>query len=245
MTNFTAATSVTGVSVTLADMGAAATIVGSDFADTIILTGSTGDDLSLDSGDGDDQITLASGTDRVLVTTGTGDATITFAGGDDHTITLGTGANVLNFDGAGAPGETTGVSISGFGLDDDIRLDADADTVKLVISTVSAALDSDTVLGGDTIVVTQDASVLSAVVNTVAGIVDFTDVADNGDVEVLLEALLGADGAAISTGMVILNDGTDSYIYAVTMSAAEEITALSLVGTIDNYIVNGTTDVIL
>jgi hypothetical protein len=245
MTNFTAATSVTGVSVTLADMGAAATIVGSDFADVIILTGSTGDDLSLDSGDGDDQITLASGTDRVLVTTGTGDVDIFFAGGDDHTITLGTGANVLDFDAAadtGTPGTigviSSGIVVTGFGADDDIRPDGDADTALNVISGVTAAIDSD-LFKNDITVFTQDASVISALVTGVAAPADFTSIAN---ITTFLN-LVFADATTLADGkgMVVLNDGTDSYVYAMNYDdGTDGFTEVTLVATITDYIVNST-----
>ena len=245
MTSFTAATSVTGVSVTLADMGPASTILGSDLTDTIILTGSTGDDLSLDSGDGADQITLASGTDRVLITTGTGDVDIFFAGGDDHTITLGTGANVLDFDAAadtGVPGTigviTSGVIVTGFGANDDIRPDADTDTALNIVASVTAAIDSD-LFGGDITVFTMDASVTGAVVAGVAGPASFTSTAN---VKTFLDLIFAdATTAADKKGMVVINDGTNSYVYAANYDdGTDAMTEVTLVAQISDYLVNST-----
>ena len=236
----------TGVSATLADMGAASTITGSAYADTIILTGSTGDDLVMNTGNGNDQITLASGVDRITLTTGTGDTDIFFAGGDAHTITLGTGANVLDFDGAGAPAETTSVTVTGFTADDDIRADAGADTAVNIVSAQTAALASNA-FNGDTSVFTLNSSVADAVINgndSATAIADYTDVANGGDVEIFLELLFGSNSTG-GTGMVVLNNGTNSYVYAATMSGTEEITALSLVATLNSYIVNGATDIVL
>jgi hypothetical protein len=236
----------TGVSATLADMGAASTITGSAYADTIILTGSTGDDLVMNTGNGNDQITMSSGVDRVTLTTGTGDADIFFATGDGHTITLGTGANVLDFDLAGAPAETTGVTVTGFTANDDIRPDAAADTAVNIISAQTAALNSN-LFSADTAVFTLNASVADALISgndAATAVADFTDVANNGDVEILLELLYGGNAGG-GTGMIVLNDGTNSYVYAATIDANEEITALNLVATINSYIVNGATDIVL
>jgi len=246
MESFTAAGSVQGVSVTLADMGAASTIVGSNDVDVIILTGSTGDDITLNSGDGADQITLASGTDRVSVTTGTGDTDIFFATGDDHSITLGTGANVLDFDAAGDSAETTGVTVTGFGANDDIRMDAGADTAVNIVSAQTTAINSN-LNDTDTTVFTLNSSVADAVIDGVdatTAIADYTDVADGGDVELFLELVFGGNAAG-GSGTVIVNDGTNSYMYAMTISAAEEVTALDLVLTVNDYVVNGATDIIL
>ena len=209
--------------------------------DTIILTGSTGDDLSLDSGDGADQITLASGTDRVLITTGKGNVDIFFAGGDDHTITLGTGANVLDFDGAGAPGETTGVVVTGFGSDDDIRADGSSDG-GLVVHAVAGG--SALTLTGDRFyVAVMDASTADQLVDgddTATTIANFNDVSTTGDVAVALEALFAGDTTGVRTSTISLTDGTNSYIYAFTLDATEDLTALSLLATINDYVVNST-----
>jgi hypothetical protein len=170
--------------------------------------------------------------------------------GGSNSITLGTGDNSIDFDDGGAHGESSLNTISGFNSGDTIKLEDTTDTAIQVVTAKLTAASTAADYNADTTVFTLNASDGSAL--SISGtdilIADMTDVSDNGDVEVFLEALLGTAATSDHLFTVVLNDGTNSYIYSafIDVSASgDEIAALDLVATVEGYIINGTTDLIL
>jgi hypothetical protein len=78
---------------------------------------------------------------------------------------------------------------------------------------------------------------LKGVSLTTSVILVFTDVADAGDVEIFFEGLFasGTSSADDGTTLAVINDGTNSYLYDVTMLNGE-VTALTLVGGVEDIV---------
>jgi len=248
MALFDASTATSGVSVTLDSLKTGATVNLGSGGDDLTITGSSGTGLLINGGGGTDEINLTS-TDGMVITTGTGDATIIFGTGSSNSVTLGTGDNVLDFDAAGAAGESDLNTITGFNSGDTFKLEDSADSAINVITTQQSSQIAEANFEADTLVFTLDASTTGAVYAAVTGIVDFTDVTDGGDVEVFIEAIAGDVDAAGVVGNFVFNDGTNSYLYHAafadgTTTNTDEVATLDLVATFSGYIVNGTTDLV-
>ncbi len=248
MTSFDASDLVAGLTVTLNSLASSASVVLGDGSDVLSIVGSDGTNLSITSGDGNDQITLTT-TSGHTVETGTGDSTIVFGTGGENVITLGAGDNTLNFDAAGAVNESAGNTIAGFDTGDLLTPDAGTDSAANIVNAVSTGIDSAN-LAADITIFTLNSSVADALISGTDAdtlITDYTDVANGGDVEVLLELLAGANSSgATITAAVILNDGSDSYYYVFEQATGgDEITNLTLVGTFEGYLFNGSNDISL
>jgi hypothetical protein len=248
MTSFDASDLVAGLSVTLNSLASSASVVLGDGSDLLSIVGSDGTNLSITSGDGNDQITLTT-TAGHTIETGTGDSTIVFGTGGTNVVTLGAGDNTLNFDAAGAVNESSGNTIAGFDTGDLLTPDAGTDTAANIVNAVSSGIDSAD-LAGDITVFTRNSSVADALISGTDAdtlITDYTDVANGGDVEILLELLAGANSSgATITAAVILNDGSNSYYYVFEQATGgDEITNLTLVGTFEGYLFNGSNDISL
>ena len=234
MTTFDASTLVAGISVTLDDLASSASVTLGEGSDAVSIVGSTGTNIVIDGGDGNDAITLTS-TDGHIITTGTGNATINLGTGDTNVITLGTGANDVNITDTSSIGNT----ISGFTSNDTISVNDDDVDNAINVSGSGSAIGIATITA-DVNVFTNNATVEDAVWNgsaTTGVIATFTDVADAGDVEIFFEGLLSSGTADDDDGttLAVINDGTNSYLYDITMLNGE-VTALTLVGTVEGIV---------
>jgi len=234
MTSFDASTLVAGLSVTLDSLASSASVTLGEGSDAVSIVGSSGTNIVIDSGDGNDVITLTS-TDGHIITTGTGNATINLDAGDNNVITLGTGANDVNITDTSSIGNT----ISGFTSNDVISVNDNDIDDAIQVSASGAAIGIATITA-DINIFTNNATVEDAVWDgsaTSGVIASFTDVADNGDVEIFFEGLFSSGTANNDDGttLAVINNGTDSYLYDVTMLNGE-VTALALVGTVEDIV---------
>lgn len=245
MESFTS-TAAVGVSVTLDSLATGAAATFSAGGDDVSIVGSAGTGLNIGMGGGTDNLTLTTTAGHVI-TTGTGAATIVMGNGGSHSITLGTGANALNFDAGGDTSDGGSTVISGFNYGDTIQLDADYDTAIITVNGTTASIDH-AAMSADTTVFTANANVVDAVIagaDASTQVVDFTDVADGGDVELLLELIISDNNNATEQYGVVLNDGTNSYLYTFTVDNGDgEIDALILIATVNDYIITGGGDLI-
>jgi hypothetical protein len=246
MESFTSTANV-GVSVTLDSLATGAAATFSSGGDDVDITGSAGTGLNIGMGGGTDNLTLTSTAGHVI-TTGTGAATIAMGTGGSHSITLGTGANALNFDASGDTTDAGSTVVSGFNYGDTIQLDADYDSAIITVNGQTTAIDH-AAMSADTTVFTANANTVDAVIagaDASTQVVDFTDVADGGDVELLLELVISDNDSATEQYGVVLNDGTNSYLYTFTVDNGDgEIDALILIATVNDYIITGGGDLIV
>ena len=244
MTTFDASTLVAGLSVTLDSLASSASVSLGEGSDAVSIVGSTGTNLLITSGDGNDTITLTT-TAGHTIETGTGDSTIVFGTGGTNVVTLGAGDNLLNFDAAGDVSESSGNTIAGFDTGDLLRPDADTDTAVNIVNAISSTLVGDA-LAADITVFTLNAATAGALKTSAAAVDDFTDVAAGGDIETLIEFLITTDTTGALEGAVIFNDGTNSYYYYFTMvTLDDEVTNVTLIGTFEDYLFNGSNDISL
>jgi hypothetical protein len=240
METFTSTANV-GVSVTLDSLATGAAVTFGTGGDDVSIVGSAGTGLNIVMGGGTDTLTLTT-TSGHAISTGSGAATIVMGTGDNNSITLGTGANSIDFSAAGLATESTGNVISGFNSGDSIVADDDLDTAITIVSAQTATAVQ---TAAHTTIFTLNATTAGAVISGTDVVADFTDVSDGGDVEQFIEAAYATANHANGASFV-LNDGTNSYIYAFVGTAAgnDEVASLALTATIENYVIDGGNDII-
>jgi hypothetical protein len=239
METFTSTANV-GVSATLDSLATGAAVTMGTGGDDISIVGSAGTGLNISGGGGTDTITLTT-TAGHLVTTGTGAATVVMGTGNTNSITLGTGANTIDFGAAGLAAESASNTITGFNSGDQILVDDDVDsTITIVTAQTSTASQA----AATTTIFALDSATAGSAISGSDLIADYTDVADGGDVEEYVEEAYGTVNGTAAFAFV-LNDGTNSYLYSATATAAgnDEIASLALTATIEGFVIDGGTDI--
>jgi hypothetical protein len=208
--------STTGETVNLSNISAslaAITVTGNNGLDTI--TGSSTYGMTIDAGTGND-----------VITGGAGNDVINGQGGSD-TIVLGGGTDNVILD--QISGKDT---ISGFATGDDLSITITGVTTA---ENVVTAAGSATALTGDRTIFTINASTTSAIATTgVETIASFTTMAD-------VAAWINEAGTLTTTtgvAAVVLNDGTNSYVYYVANDGTAAIAAaeVTLVGVVEGHV---------